>query len=513
MAEGFAIRHRAALLISWAQIPVMVALGLYLGHDPMIVGVTSFMAVALSLAGMVLPGETLPAIAVSVGITFSASAIVYYSGDPLAMHLYLAVSIVAVGYYRRRSSLVAGLAVLIGYNFAVGNSVLGSRSALEAGANGALLTLIAITLALGWRLDETNETAPHSSDRYWTSFHSAPIGMAVLKPSGEFLEANDALGRLLGHDVEHFPGRNIRAFVHGDDMPILGEAWEAIGTRSQVFSAWMRFLTATGDTIWGRVSLALVPRTEDQNAMVIVQVEDATTSRQETDRLERLLHGRDEFVATVGHEMRGSLGTLIDLTSGDPILREMHTRAIEVASVVDDLVASALADTAPPEVVPADVDLAGIALGVVDGLAGDKTVPVDARASRAWADPNLTRQIVTSMLGNAIRFGGANVRVQIFNSGPDTVLQVIDDGPGIPESQLDRIFNADLRRGQPVTRPATVGLSLSVGRYLARRMDGDVTYRRSGDSFNLLELRLPSEELTKAYKPRPRPRITSDLPT
>jgi len=478
----------------------------------MIVGVTSLIALALSLGGMLLPGEMLPAIAVSVGITFSAGAIVYYSGDPVAMHLYLAASLVAVGYYHLRASLIVGLGVLIGYHFAVGVSVLGSQSVLEAGANSSFLTLIAITLALGWRLDRANEEAPQSDDRYRTSFHSAPIGMAVLKPSGEFLEANDALGHLLGYDIEHFPGRNIRAFVHGDDMPILGEAWETIGnTKSQIYSAWMRCLKSGGDAIWGRVSLALVPRTEDQNAMVIVQVEDATTSRQETDRLERLLHGRDEFVATVGNEMRGSLGTLIDLTSGDPVLREMHTRAIEVASVVDDLIASALAETAPPEVVPADIDLSAIARRVVDGLAGNDEVPVDARASRVWADPNLTRQIITSMLGNAIRYGGPNVRVQIFNSGPDTVLQVIDDGPGVPESQLERIFSGDLRSGRPVTRPAAVGLSLSVGRYLARRMEGDVTYRRSGDSFNLLELRLPSEELTKTYKPRPRPRISSDL--
>jgi PAS domain S-box-containing protein len=407
--------------------------------------------------------------------------------------------------------LLAGLVVVVGYHFAAGVWLLRTESLLEASAHTGLLTLLCITLMLGWRLDPGGDPTLPTTDRYWTSFHSAPIGMAVLKPSGEFLEANEALAGLLGYDVGHFPGRNIRAFVHGDDMPILGDAWEAIGnTESQTFSAWLRCLTADGEAIWGRVSLALVPRTDKQNAMVIVQIEDATTSRQETDKLERLLHGRDEFVATVGTEMRGSLGTLIDLTSDDPVLREMKTRAIEVASVVDDLVASALADTAPPEVVAREVDVAAIAQRVVDDLTEGATVPIDARASKVWADPGLTRQIVTGMLGNAIRYGGGNVRAQIFNSGPDTVVQVIDDGPGIPEPERERIFSGDLRQGQPVTRPAAVGLSLSVGRYLARRMDGEVTYRRSGDEFNILELRLPSEELTKTYRPRPRPRISSE---
>ena len=512
MAERFAVRHRAVLLISWAQIPVLAAVGLYTGVDLAAIGVVCLIATGLSLAGMLLAGRAISSMAASLGIAFSASAIVYYAGDMPLMHLYLAAALVAMSLYHRAAPLVAGLAVIVAYHFAGGVWLLGTENVMEAALHGCLISLLTLALMLGWRLEPTDDVLAPTTDRYWTSFHSAPIGMAVLKPSGEFLEANMALAQLLGFDLAHFPGRNIRAFVHGDDMPILGEAWEAIGnTRAQNFSAWMRCLTNAGEAIWGRVSLALVPRTDQQSAMVILQVEDATTSRQETDRLERLLHGRDEFVATVGNEMKDPLGTLIDLTSGDPVLREIHTRAVEVASVVDDLVASALAETAPPDVVPADIDIAAIARGVLDGLAGGEGVTIDARASRVWADPDLTRQIVTGMLGNAIRYGGPKVRAQIFNSGPDTVLQVIDDGPGIPPAQQEKIFSGDLRQGQPVTRPAAVGLSLTVGRYLARRMDGDITYRRSGDGLNLLELRLPSVELTKAYLPRPRPRINSDL--
>ncbi|HEX6219867.1 MAG TPA: PAS domain-containing sensor histidine kinase [Acidimicrobiia bacterium] len=512
MAEGFVIRHRVLLLISWAHVPVLAGIGLYLGENLVVVGMICLIAVTLSLTGMLLPGRGISSCAVSLGVTLSASALVYYGGDVGLMHLYLAVALVAVSYYRLSAPLLLGLTVLVTYHFVVGVWLLGTENVVEAGLHSALLTLLAAALALGWRLGPGEDTATPTTDRYWRSFHSAPIGMAVVKPSGEFLEVNAALARLLGYDPTHFPGRNIRAFVHGDDMTILGEAWEAIGnTRSETFSAWMRCITAGGESIWGRVSLALVPRTDEQNAMVILQVEDATTSRQETDRLERLLHGKDEFVATVGSEIRQPLGTLIDLTSADPLLRDAHTHAREVASVVDDLVASALADTAPPEVVPTDLDIAAIVRNVVDGL-GDGGVSVDFRASRVWADPDLTRQIVTGMLGNAIRYGGPKVRVQVFNSGPDTVVQVIDDGPGIPATQQERIFSGDLRRGQPVTRPAAVGLSLTVGRYLARRMEGDITYRRSGDGFNIFELRLPSDELTKTYKPRPRPRIGSDLP-
>jgi signal transduction histidine kinase len=112
-----------------------------------------------------------------------------------------------------------------------------------------------------------------------------------------------------------------------------------------------------------------------------------------------------------------------------------------------------------------------------------------------WADPALTQRVLASLVGNAIRYGGSAVAVRTTGSGPDTVIQVIDDGPEIPVSERERIFDGDLRRGQPVTKPAAAGLSLTVARHLAHQMDGDVLYRRSGDGLNIFELRLPSEQI------------------
>jgi signal transduction histidine kinase len=55
------------------------------------------------------------------------------------------------------------------------------------------------------------------------------------------------------------------------------------------------------------------------------------------------------------------------------------------------------------------------------------------------------------------------------------------------------MFDSDLQGGSTPTRPAEVGLSLTVSRRLARQMDGELTYRRSGDGRNVFELRLPAE--------------------
>lgn len=509
MAEGFAVRHRFLLLSLWIQVPIVALLGLYGGVDLTVVGAVCLVIIALALCGMLMSGTILPALSVSIGLTGSAAALVRLSGDLGVLHLYFAVVLAAIAIYRLRGPLLVGLLGVGIYHIAVGLSH--PDGVVWAASHTGFLGLLTVVLVIGWRLavasDQSDEPA---GDRYRTSFHSAPIGMAVLKPSGEFLEANAAMSHLLGFEAGHFPGRNIRAVVHSDDLPILGDAWEAIGNnRSETFSAWLRCLTAGGGSIWARVSLALVPHTGEQSAMVILQVEDATSARLEQDRLKRLIHGKDEFVALVGTEIREPLGQVIDLTSGNPEMVDITARAREAASVVDDLVASARADVAPPDVVPGAFDVAALCQSLLVAIPGGEGVAVDIRARKVWADPTITTQILTGLLGNTVRFGGPHVRLQIFNSGPDTVVQLIDDGPAIPAAAEERIFSGDLRQGEPVTKPVAVGLSLSVGRHLARRMEGDVTYRRSRDGFNIFELRLPSQELTRTYRPRPRPRLSS----
>jgi signal transduction histidine kinase len=101
-------------------------------------------------------------------------------------------------------------------------------------------------------------------------------------------------------------------------------------------------------------------------------------------------------------------------------------------------------------------------------------------------------------LANAVRYGGRLVSLDVTPSGPDTAISVKDDGPAVPPAERERMFDADLRAGEQPTRPASVGLSLTVARRLARQMDGDITYRRAGDGYNVFELRLPAEPLRMA---------------
>ena len=341
-----------------------------------------------------------------------------------------------------------------------------------------------------------------SDDALRLSFERAPIGMAVLKLSGDFLEVNPALTRLLGHDEKHLLGTNIMALVHSDDLDGLGQSWEemANGT-TPIASAWMRCRTSTGQDIWSRLSLSLLPRARRQPLTVLLHLEDQTELYQAQRSLETMSRGKDEFVAAIADEIRTPVREILDLTAEtdgdhadlDRHLRQIETHAREIAAIVADLGTSARVDT-PVTVLARSLDAALICEEALALLPEPDAITLTIGATNLWADPGITKRIVSSLLGNAVRYGGSAVELKISSSGPDTLISVIDDGPAIPTRYRERIFHGDLRSGQPVTSPAVVGLSLTVARHLARQMDGEISYRRTGDRHNVFELRLPSEQ-------------------
>jgi signal transduction histidine kinase len=121
-------------------------------------------------------------------------------------------------------------------------------------------------------------------------------------------------------------------------------------------------------------------------------------------------------------------------------------------------------------------------------------VDVQAASIRAVGDPVRVRQIIRNLLSNAIRYGGDTIVVDMVALDSTVLLAVSDDGPGIPRSEQERIFEAYEIAHDPGSQPSSVGLGLAVARRLARLMNGDLTYERTGN-ISVFELQLPRAKL------------------
>jgi len=108
-------------------------------------------------------------------------------------------------------------------------------------------------------------------------------------------------------------------------------------------------------------------------------------------------------------------------------------------------------------------------------------------------------------MANAYRYGGPAIRVKVYPIEDDIVLSIADNGQGIAADDRELVFQAYGRSHVSVGRPGSVGLGLTVSRYLAEAMSGTLTYDRV-ENETRFDLRLP------AYRPgRVRARRSTDL--
>ncbi|QCG96007.1 sensor histidine kinase [Azospirillum sp. TSA2s] len=218
-------------------------------------------------------------------------------------------------------------------------------------------------------------------------------------------------------------------------------------------------------------------------------------------RLDQSIGTMRRFTADASHQLRTPLAVLRTHLA---LLRRFGTDSAEGRAALDDvegavkrlerllvqLLALARADEDAPAIpaAPEVTDLRQVAMEVAAeqvpaALAQDVEVrfeaPEDGDAGlRAVGNPVLVGELLGNLLDNAIRYNrpGGTVTVRVgpgLGSGP--VLEVEDDGPGIPEAERERVFERFYRLDRPGEPPRTgSGLGLAIVRALADRLGAAV---------------------------------------
>lgn len=106
------------------------------------------------------------------------------------------------------------------------------------------------------------------------------------------------------------------------------------------------------------------------------------------------------------------------------------------------------------------------------------------------SDPNLLRQMLHILVGNALRHGGGRVAIWAASDGDSASLTVSDDGPGIPPEMNGRILERLVDLGPPTPGIGDSGTGLSIARALSDLMGGQITYKRDA-SWSHFSFRFP----------------------
>ena len=222
-------------------------------------------------------------------------------------------------------------------------------------------------------------------------------------------------------------------------------------------------------------------------------------------QLAQLDSARRAFVAHASHELRTplfALGGFLELLEDEDVdeetrrsfLATMHEQVQRLTKLTTELLDLSRIDAGGMRVEHVDVSLAEVARTVVDelrGLAEGREQHLEVEASDVWAvgDEERIMQIARALAGNGLLHTPVGSRVVVRSLAGDGVacLEVEDDGPGVPEGELRRIFDRFYRVEEG--RASGSGLGLAIARELAERMGGSVRVRsRAGKTVFTLEL-------------------------
>ncbi|MGD9796886.1 MAG: ATP-binding protein [Acidimicrobiia bacterium] len=226
--------------------------------------------------------------------------------------------------------------------------------------------------------------------------------------------------------------------------------------------------------------------------------------------LEAAAQRQRQFTADVAHELRTPLtGMSVTAAVLDEMLEELPAQARRMASllvtdvarlrdlVLELLELSRLEATGgePSRKEPLRIADAVEAVVRSADLRRSAAVAVEGGDLVVHAEPAALRRILSNLLDNAVRHGAANVAVRAASNGDGTVVAVEDDGPGIPEGDLPRIFDRFVKSDRSRAAGGS-GLGLAIARQHAVAMGGDLTVTsRLGEGARFtLWLPAPAEE-------------------
>ena len=333
--------------------------------------------------------------------------------------------------------------------------------------------------------------------RLRTVMSGAPILLFAVDAHGVYTlsegQALASLGQVSGEAV----GRSVFE-LHRDSVSVIRNMRRALG--GEAFTATDEIGELVFETRYSPI------RVNGSVGGVIGVSYDITDRVRATEQLRELVRSKDDFVATVSHELRTPLTAVVgfahELRDGLPAFNReeiatfvslIDEQATEVGDLVEDLLVASRAEHGAVPVGREAIDLWSQVDAVVRARRLGKDVGIDGRDGEAkvFGDAIRVRQIVRNLLTNADRYGGPTVVVRGRHTDDSWVLEVCDDGPGVPPSHRGFIFEPYQRAHTSVGRTESVGLGLTVSRQLARLMEGDLTYERRG-TLSVFALTLPA---------------------
>lgn len=234
----------------------------------------------------------------------------------------------------------------------------------------------------------------------------------------------------------------------------------------------------------------------------------ARTMNEMLGRLDDAGDRQRRFVSDASHELQSPLTSLRarlevnlaarrepDWRAGE---REALVEVVEMQRLVDDLLTLARTDANAGVGRRVPVDLDDLVLREVERLRTSESVGVDVRGvsgGQVLGDPDQLRRAIRNVIDNAKRYANREVAISVQESDAIVEVRIVDDGPGVPVEDAEKVFERFARLDEARARHgSSTGLGLAITRDIVEAHNGSVAAESAG-SGGCFVLRFPTIDL------------------
>lgn len=357
---------------------------------------------------------------------------------------------------------------------------------------------------------QSEEALRQSEERFRFAFEEGPLGMATLTSDGTIREVNHAMAQMLGYTRGELAGRSLVDIIHPDEVAssraILRRIAEGLLPR---YTREKRYMARDGRVVWGRVTSAPLYDHEGQLMCILTLIENITErkfSEQALRRAERLA-SIGTLAAGIAHEINNPLGAIMlsvdavvmseDQPSHDEVLavalENIRASALRCGRIVKSVLQFARDDVARK--VRGDLgEVARRSRDMVRSYAAKHQVLLhfEIADDLPEIEMNATEmgQVFINLVSNAIQASrpGGQVAVRIESVGDQIEIVFEDQGAGMTEDQIDRMFDPFFtsRADQGGT-----GLGLSITYGIIQQHQGTISVQSEPCKGTTVTVRLP----------------------
>jgi PAS domain S-box-containing protein len=345
-----------------------------------------------------------------------------------------------------------------------------------------------------------SEEALRERERFLRTVTSAArIGLAVIEPGETFRFANDSIAHMLELPVHAIVGRPVSA--------VMGSAWALARPHVQLAFAGQRVsfefaLDANATSTTRHFGAFLEPHVDQDGArtVAIVMIEITELKRLESE-LRETDRRKDEFLATLAHELRNPLAPVRNAVQILNLRASLNKEVTWASSVIerqvrvmvrliDDLMDVTRINQGRIELRRDQVELSDVLALAIESSRpqidefGHQLVLAQPDAP-IFVDADLTRlsQVFMNLITNAAKYTdkGGRIEVRVERQDTQVRIDVLDNGIGIAASQLASVFNMFSQVETALARSrGGLGIGLSLAKRLVQMHEGTIEATSDG---------------------------------